>query len=241
MNPIPPSNSPPINKPVNLVFVGPIQNPAVKNLRNVCCNTITTGTREIQILFSSGGGAVDEGFALYTFLRALPVKLTMHAIGNVDSIALVVFLAGEHRFCSPNATFLFHDFAWGTNGAINQTRSQWADVHALLERMKTQSQDLLKLRTALTNKGQSKSLSFTISPASKALALPRKKGSFRRSRMSAYPLVRLSPISTSDDGSNRLAPLGTWMGFIQPAVSADGHSVSRVFFSKLFTFHPYVN
>ncbi|MGO8698609.1 MAG: ATP-dependent Clp protease proteolytic subunit [Limisphaerales bacterium] len=151
MNPIPPSNSPPINKPVNLVFVGPIQNPAVKNLRNVCCNTITTGTREIQILFSSGGGAVDEGFALYTFLRALPVKLTMHAIGNVDSIALVVFLAGEHRFCSPNATFLFHDFAWGTNGAINQTRSQWADVHALLERMKTQSQDLLKLRTALTD------------------------------------------------------------------------------------------
>ncbi|HZM04690.1 MAG TPA: hypothetical protein VFC44_16915 [Candidatus Saccharimonadales bacterium] len=82
------SNPPPIIKPVTLVFVGPMQNPAVKNLRSACCNAVSSGTKEIQILFSSGGGAVDEAFALYTFLRALPLKLTMHAIGNVDSSAL---------------------------------------------------------------------------------------------------------------------------------------------------------
>src|SRR5438045_924707 len=129
MNEPPPHPLPPPIRPVSLVFIGPIQNPAAKNLRNVCCNTVTAGTKEIQILFSSSGGLVDEGFALHNFLRALPVKLTMHAIGYVDSMALVVFLAGEIRFCSPDATFLFHDFAWGTPGGINQTRRQWADLN----------------------------------------------------------------------------------------------------------------
>ena len=57
----------------------------------------------------------------------------MHAIGNVDSMGLVVFLAGEQRFCSPDSTFLFHDFAWGTNAAMNQTRGQWADLHEFLD------------------------------------------------------------------------------------------------------------
>src|SRR5437763_1170116 len=111
-NPNPPPPTPP-PRPVSLVFVGPIQNPAVKNLRNACCGLVSNGTKEIQILFSSTGGAVDEGFALYNFLRALPVKLTMHAIGYVDSMAMTVFLAGEKRYCTPDSTFLFHDFSWG--------------------------------------------------------------------------------------------------------------------------------
>src|SRR5262249_51476883 len=31
-----------------------------------------------------------------------------HNIGNVDSIGNVIFLAGETRYSSPNATFMFH-------------------------------------------------------------------------------------------------------------------------------------
>lgn len=139
---------PPQIRPVTLVFIGPIQNPAVKNLRTACCNTITSGTKEIQILFSSSGGDVIEVFSLYNFLRALPVKLTLHAIGYVDSIAMVVFLAGEQRLCSPDSTFLFHDFAWGTPAAVNLTRTQWGDLHGSLERTKIRSQELLKLRTS---------------------------------------------------------------------------------------------
>jgi ATP-dependent Clp protease protease subunit len=148
-NPQPPQ---PVIRPVSLVFVGPIQNPASKNLRNICCSVVTSGTKDIQILFSSSGGLVDEGFALYNFLRALPVNLTMHAIGYVDSMALVVFLAGQVRYCSPDSTFLFHDFAWGAPGAVNQTRSQWADLNESLNRTTVRSKELLKLRTTFTDK-----------------------------------------------------------------------------------------
>ena len=149
--PTPPAPAPPIVKPVSLVFIGPIQNPATKNLRNVCCNTVSSGTKEIQILFSSNGGMVDEGFALYNFLRALPVKLTMHAIGYVDSMALIVFLAGEERFCTPDSSFLFHDFAWGVPGGINQTRGQWADLHESLDRTTLRAKELLKARTSFSD------------------------------------------------------------------------------------------
>jgi ATP-dependent Clp protease protease subunit len=152
---LPPAGSappalPPPPKPVSLVFVGPIQNPAAKNLRTACCNAATQGVKEIQILFSSSGGFVDEGFALYNFLRALPVKLSMHAIGYVDSMALPVFLAGEQRFCCPDSTFLFHDFGWGSTGPVSQTRSQWADLQESLERSAFRAKELLKLRTTLT-------------------------------------------------------------------------------------------
>jgi ATP-dependent protease ClpP protease subunit len=131
--------------------VGPITNPAAKNLRGACANFVTTGMKEIQILFSSNGGALDEAFALYNFLRALPITLTMQAIGFVDSAAMAVFLAGERRFCTADSTFLFHDLAWGTPNAINQTRSQWADLNIGLERLKIRSQELLKSRTAFTD------------------------------------------------------------------------------------------
>jgi ATP-dependent Clp protease protease subunit len=137
-------------KPWSLTFVGPIQNPASKNLRNACCNALNQGTKELQILFSSIGGAVDEGLALYNFLRALPLKLTMHAIGRVDSMGLPVFLAGEQRFCSPETTFLFHDVGWGSPGAIAQSRSQWAALHLSLDRDILRIQELLKLRTTFT-------------------------------------------------------------------------------------------
>jgi ATP-dependent Clp protease protease subunit len=148
MNPNPPPQPP---RPITLVFIGPIQNPATKNLRNACCAAVTNGARELQILFSSAGGAVDEGFALYNFLRALPLKLTMHAIGYVDSIALVVFLAGEERFCTQDSTFMFHDFSWGVPNGISQTRGQWADLHDSLDRSAIRSQDVLKLRTSFTD------------------------------------------------------------------------------------------
>jgi ATP-dependent Clp protease, protease subunit len=80
------------------------------------------GAKNLKILISSSGGAVEEGFSLYNFLRALPVNLTIHCVGSVDSIAMVVFLASDQRFCCPNSTFTFHDFTWtfGANEALSR-------------------------------------------------------------------------------------------------------------------------
>ena len=136
---------------VALSFAGPIQQPASKCLRSVCSNAVNNGAKEIHILFSSSGGAVDEGFALHNFLRALPVKLTMHCVGVVESIALVVFMAGEHRFCCSDSTFLFHDFAWGLAGVTNLNRLQLLETYNALEAYRIRSQEMLKTRASFTD------------------------------------------------------------------------------------------
>ena len=55
---------------------------------------------------SSAGGMVEEGISLYGFIRSLPVEITIHNIGNIDSIALAVYLAASKRLVNPDATFL---------------------------------------------------------------------------------------------------------------------------------------
>lgn len=75
---------------------------------------VNEGATEITILFSSEGGSTDEGMSLYTYLKALPVKLTMHAVGFVRSMGVPVFLAAEQRLASANARFFFHGYTWTT-------------------------------------------------------------------------------------------------------------------------------
>jgi ATP-dependent protease ClpP protease subunit len=103
------------------------------------------------MLFSSSGGLVEEGLSLHHFLRALPVNLVMHCVGSADSIAMVVFLAGHERYCCADSTFLFHDFGWGSQTAVNFTRVQFLEFHASLESFKVRSQQLLKTRAAFTD------------------------------------------------------------------------------------------
>lgn len=47
-------------------------------------------------------------FSLYNNLRALPVHITMHNSGDIQSAANVVFVAGDKRSASPKSTFMFH-------------------------------------------------------------------------------------------------------------------------------------
>lgn len=49
-----------------------------------------------------------NGLNLYNILRALPIKLITHNVGNVDSIGNAIFLAGEERYACIHSTFMFH-------------------------------------------------------------------------------------------------------------------------------------
>src|SRR5690606_27552247 len=59
------------------------------------------------------------GVAFYNFLKLLPQKITMHNIGNVNSIANIIFMAGEERYAAPHSYFLFHGGNWNyTNASL---------------------------------------------------------------------------------------------------------------------------
>ena len=79
-----------------------------QNLLAVTFNQITQGATHIYYLFASPGGEVAQGMAVYNILKGLPIKTTMHNVGNVDSIGNAIFLAGKRRKASPHSTFMFH-------------------------------------------------------------------------------------------------------------------------------------
>ena len=49
---------------------------------------------------------------------ALQTNLIAHNVGNVDSVANVLFLAANTRVASPSSTFMFHGVAFDVNGPL---------------------------------------------------------------------------------------------------------------------------
>ena len=78
---------------------------------------------ELYYLISSSGGDVDAGFVLYNYLTSLhgQLNISMHNIGTIDSIANVIFLAGNKRYAAPNASFLFHGIMINLQGTFNMS------------------------------------------------------------------------------------------------------------------------
>jgi ATP-dependent protease ClpP protease subunit len=103
--------------------------------------------RNVHLLLSTPGGNVMNGMNLYNVLRGLPVHLTTHNVGNVDSIGSAIFLAGEMRYASQHSTFMFHGVSFQAQGALDQK--------SLLERIGSLNTDqkrigdIIKSRTSL--------------------------------------------------------------------------------------------
>lgn len=135
-----------------LTYFGPIRLPLTNALRASLCVMVNEGAQKITILFASEGGSTDDGIALYTYLRALPVELTMHAVGMVSSIAVPIFLAApsERRFASANARFFFHDYTWTFN-ATTVTGPVLAESSILLATALDWSREIVQAETKLTD------------------------------------------------------------------------------------------
>jgi len=69
----------------------------------------------LTIAMNSPGGNVVSGIAIYNTMLAMPYPITTHNIGNVDSIANVVFLGGSERYACPGSTFMFHGVGFQGN------------------------------------------------------------------------------------------------------------------------------
>ena len=111
-------------------FIGPINHNAVCTIRNLCLQALQSGASEIALHLSTEGGNMTAGFALYFFLKSLPLPLSTHNIGSVESVGVVIFLAGQRRYACPGTRFLVHPLHWGFGSlvAADHARvSEWRD------------------------------------------------------------------------------------------------------------------
>jgi ATP-dependent protease ClpP protease subunit len=150
-------------------FYGDINSTTAKVVMDSCSNVVAEASpQRLYFLFSSGGGSVDAGMALYGFLRSLPVPLVMHNVGSVDSVANVVFLAADERYASPHAMFLLHGITWGFGQGARLT---WTQLQETVSRFRADEDRLSSViisrtsitkdeLTALFHQGQTKDLAF---------------------------------------------------------------------------------
>jgi ATP-dependent protease ClpP protease subunit len=69
---------------------------------------------------SSGGGDITAAFGVFNEMKGMPLKITTHNAGAVDSASIMPFMVGERRTASQYSAFFFHQVRWNfmTNAAI---------------------------------------------------------------------------------------------------------------------------
>ena len=86
-------------------------------LLGLCADLANKGVERVHLLLSSPGGGVTNGINVYNVLRGLPFHVVTHNVGAVDSIANVIFLAGDTRYACPNSSFMFHGVGFDIKSA----------------------------------------------------------------------------------------------------------------------------
>jgi ATP-dependent protease ClpP protease subunit len=112
---------------------------------------VNEGATDVTVLFSSEGGSTDDGMALFTYLRALPLRFTIHAAGVVRSMGIPAFLAAERRYASAHASFYFHDYTWTTPIAETVSLTMLGERTASLEDAIAWTKDVVRSTTRLTD------------------------------------------------------------------------------------------
>jgi ATP-dependent protease ClpP protease subunit len=136
--------------PAYITFSADIQPPMCQPFIGLINELIQQGHDEVHVLMTSPGGSVMIGVALFNMLRALPVTLVTHNVGNIDSVGNVVFLAGDRRYSAPHGTFMFHGVHWGVQ-APQMSGATAREVVANIQADEDRIADIIASRTHLTS------------------------------------------------------------------------------------------
>lgn len=105
----------------------PVTPASIQCLHNVILGALSQRAGPIQLRISSEGGHLASGFAAYGLLSSIPIPLRTHNNGNVESVAVLLYLAGSERTTAEHSRFVLHPLNWGTPaGQVDHSRlSEW--------------------------------------------------------------------------------------------------------------------
>lgn len=128
-------------------FAGSIESNGATRMAAAFNQAANNGYDEAHLCFSSLGGYVADGIYLYNHIKGLPMKVVMHNIGSVSSIAVAVFCAADERYCSAHSMFLIHPTRFPSQEGMTAERLQSTLDAALADDERTES--ILRERTRL--------------------------------------------------------------------------------------------
>jgi len=135
-------------KPVVIKFFAPVIDVTINALMDAIDQKMKQGVTEFIILISSPGGSVFHGLSAYNYLRGLPVAVTTHNFGSVDSIGVVLFCGGSKRLSVPQARFLLH----GVSAGFQNERLEEKQLEERLKALRIDIDNIAKVIAANTGK-----------------------------------------------------------------------------------------
>lgn len=121
-------------------FTGAIESGSVTRISAALNHAVNNGYDSVYLAFSSLGGYIADGVYLYNHIRALPIPITIHATGNVASVAVAIYAGATSRICSRHVLFMIHPAAVpGSAEGMSWDRLQQLINSALAEENRTES------------------------------------------------------------------------------------------------------
>ncbi len=117
-------------------FFAPVSEATILKLMSAIDEKVAAGAEALTLLISTNGGSVFHGMSAYNYLKGLPINVTTHNFGSVDSIGVPLYCGGSVRLCVPQARFLLHPVTMNfSTGAIFEEGQ-------LLEKLKSMRVDM---------------------------------------------------------------------------------------------------
>lgn len=117
-----------------IIFTLGVDKTTIGKLQDVIVDSVNKKYDELYFLISSGGGSVIDGLNIAAIIKSLPLEITMHNIGQVDSVANVIFASAKNRFANENSSFLFHGISMNFEKA-RFTSTQLNEQYQIAERL----------------------------------------------------------------------------------------------------------
>ena len=73
-------------------------------------------TDDIQIIINSPGGNLDAGWAFIDMMRFIKNPIRTVGMGEISSMASMIFIAGDTRILAPNSITMIHQFSAAAMG-----------------------------------------------------------------------------------------------------------------------------
>ncbi len=120
-------------------FLAEINQQSANALMGVVEKLIREGREDMLLLISSPGGSVFHGLSIYNFLKRAPINIETCNFGSIDSIASVVYCAGEKKYSLPNARFLMHSISFNVRA---ETRFEEKKIREIAGNLKTDRENI---------------------------------------------------------------------------------------------------
>jgi len=113
-----------------IIFEGAIDQQATLRLFQAINNAAVQPPipSKVNILFSSLGGNIYEGFLLASIIQNSKIPISIHATNHIDSIANVIFLSSKEKTAESHAKFYLHGAATQGNFDEKALKDQLSSI-----------------------------------------------------------------------------------------------------------------